>query len=142
MAMANGIYDSFTDDVFNQAIDLTSDTVHAFLVTNSYTPNIGTDEKRSDADADEITGAGYTAGGVPVTVTIGKDTTSHKETITFGDAVWTGATILARGVVLTIWRGGAASADNLICCATFGSDESDSSGNFTAHNSTALTYAN
>ena len=142
MTMASLVYDSFTDDVMNGAIVPASDTFYGLLVTNSYTPNKGTDAKRSDANANEITGTGYTAGGAAATATVAKDTTGHKETISFANVVWSGASFTARGIVIYKHRGGLATADNLVACGTFGADVTASSSTFTAVNSTPITYQN
>lgn len=142
MTMANAIYDSFTDNIFNQTFNLTTATVYGFLVTNTYTPSKGADAKRSDANANEVSGTGYTAGGAATTVTITKDTTNHREDISFAAIAWTSSTITARGIVLYNHRGGLATADELICAATFGSDISSVSGTFTATNSSPLRYQN
>ena len=45
------------------AIDWDTDLIKVMLVTASYTPAPTTDEFISDADANEVTGSNYTAGG-------------------------------------------------------------------------------
>lgn len=142
MTMASGIYDSFLDNILNATFDLATATVKGLLVSNSYTPNFGTDQKRSDANADEVAGTGYAAGGAASTVTIAKDTTNHRSTIGFANIVWTSSTITARGIVLYNARGGLATADELIAAATFGADVSSSASDFTAVNTAPILYQN
>lgn len=45
-------------------INFLADTIKYALLTSAYTPNYETDEFFSVIDADEVVGAGYTAGGV------------------------------------------------------------------------------
>ena len=79
--MANLIYDSALEDEAKGAIDYDTDTFKIMLVTSSYTPNKGTHTRRSDV-TNEVTGTGYTAGGVTSVCTVAKDTTNHKVTLT------------------------------------------------------------
>lgn len=141
MTMANVIYDSFTDDIFNQRFNLVTATIYAMLVADSYSPSKGSHSKRSDVTG-EIAGTGYTAGGAVATVTVAKDTTNHKQTVSVANVLWTSSTLTARGVVLYNHRGGLASADELIAAGTFGADVSSSTSTFTAVNTAALTYQN
>jgi hypothetical protein len=141
MTMANVIYDSFTDDIFNQRFNITSATLYGMLVADSYTPSKGSHAKRSDVTG-EVAGTGYTAGGAATTVTVAKDTTNHKQTLSFANILWTTSSITARGVVVYNHRGGLASADELVCAGTFGADVATSASTFTAVNTVALTYQN
>lgn len=139
--MASVIYDSFTDDVCRGNIVPSSDTFWGLLVTSSYTPNKGTHTKRSDL-TNEVVGTGYTADGQVVALTLAKDTSGHKETLSFADNVWTTATISAAAEVIYKRRGGLASADNLVCYVDFGGTVSSTAGTFTAQCTSALTYQN
>ena len=128
--MANQIFNSFKRDVINGSIDLDTDTIKLMLVTSSYTPNIDTHTKRSDV-TNEVTGTGYTAGGVALankTVTV--NNTTDKGVFDADDVTLSTATITARGAVLYKSRGGASSADELICYLDFGSDITSTAGNF------------
>ncbi|HEY5411100.1 MAG TPA: hypothetical protein VIJ94_10285 [Caulobacteraceae bacterium] len=139
--MASLIYDSFMDDLCKGNIVPSSDTFYGMLVTSSYTPSKGSDTKRSNV-TNETSGTGYTAGGTSVAVTLTSDTTLHKETIAFADAVWTSSSITAAAIVVYKHRGGLSSADNLVCYGDFGGSVTTSSGTFTAHNSTAIAITN
>lgn len=141
MTMASLIFDSFTDDVFNARFNPTTATFYGMLVSDSYTPNKGTHTKRSDV-SNEISGTGYTAGGAAVTMTVAKDTSGHKETVSFANIVWASSSITARGIAIYNHRGGASSADELVCAGTFGADITSSSSTFTAVNGTPITYQN
>lgn len=55
------------------AIDLDTDTIKVMIVTNAYTPNQAHDFI-NDANANEVSGTGYTAGGTAITgVTLALD---------------------------------------------------------------------
>lgn len=138
--MASLIYDSFADDVSKNNIAST-DTFKVMLVTSSYTANKGTHTKRSDV-TNEVTGTGYTAGGVASAMTLAKDTSGHKETWTFASVNWTSSTISAAGAVIYKSRGGASSADELIAFVDFGGTVSDTAGTFTVTFSSPLTIQN
>jgi hypothetical protein len=79
--------------------------------------------------ANEITGAGYTAGGKPLTITqvpVG-DLGSNTAYISFAPVVWTGASFTARCAL--IYNG---TTNASICVLDFGSDKTNTqAGTFT-----------
>lgn len=119
--MASLIFTSFLEDLARGAIDMDTDTFKVLLTTSSYTENKDTHTKRSDV-TNEVTGTGYTAGGVTCTVTVTKDTTNDRLDITLGAVSWPSSTITARKAVYYKSRGGAASADEIVAVNDFGSD--------------------
>lgn len=127
--MASLIFDSYFDDLNKGNIVPASDSFKGLLVTASYTPNKGTHAKRSDV-TNEVTGTGYTAGGVAVTVSVSLDTTNHRADVTVTGPSWASSTITARAMVVYKARGGASSADNLVCYIDFGSDVSSTGATF------------
>ncbi len=133
--MASLIYNSAIDDMARGAIDFDTDTFKAMLVTSAYTPNKDTDLKRS-AVTDEVTGTGYTAGGVASACTVTKDTANDKVTLQFAAVSWASSTITARALVYYKSRGGASSADELVAYNDFGSNVSSSGGTFSVAAST------
>jgi hypothetical protein len=116
-------------------IDFDTDTFKAMLVTSTYSPNKDTHEFRDDI-TNEVTGAGYTAGGATSTITVTKDTANDRVTIQFGAVSWTSSTITARGLVYYKSRGGASSADEIVAYNDFGSDVASSGGTFSVAAST------
>ena len=132
--MASLIYNSAIDDLARNNIDFDTDTFKVMLVTSSYTPNKDSHDKRDDV-TNEVTGAGYTAGGVASTVTVTKDNANDKVTIQFGAISWAASTITARGCVY-YKSTGTASTDNLVAFNDFGSDVSSSGGTFAVAAST------
>jgi hypothetical protein len=139
--MASITYDSFVDDTLRGNIDLDGDTFYILLVTSSYSPNKGTHTKRSDV-TNEVTSANYTAGGKAVTATIAKDTSGHKVTMTFTDLNWATVTLTARAAVIYKHRGGASSADELVCYLDFGADITATAGTFAVAFGTPITFQN
>lgn len=134
--MATIVYNSFWEDLARGAIDLDTDTFKVQLTTVTYSENKDTHTKRSDL-TNEVSGAGYTAGGNTVTVTVTKDTANDRLDISLGGTSWTSATISgARKAIVYKSRGGAATADELVACIDNGSDVSVSSGTLTLTAST------
>lgn len=133
--MPSLIYNSAIDDMARGAIDFDTDTFKAMLVTSAYTPNKDTDLKRSDV-TNEVTGTGYTAGGVTSAVTVTKDTANDRVTLQFAAVSWPSSTITARACVYYKSRGGASSADELVAYADFVSDVSSTGGTFSVTAST------
>lgn len=133
--MASLIYNSAIDDMARNAIDFDTDTFKAILVTSSYSPNKDTHDRRDDV-TNEVSGTGYTAGGVTSAVTVTKDTANDKVTIQFGTVSWASSTITARACVYYKSRGGASSADELVAYNDFGTDVSSSGGTFSVAAST------
>lgn len=128
--MPNAIFNSFKRDIANGSINLATDAVKIMLVGSTYTPNIDTHAKRSDV-TNEVSGAGYTAGGVAlVNKAVTMNTTSDKGVFDADDITLSNATITARGAVLYKARGGASSADELIAYLDFGADITSTAGNF------------
>jgi hypothetical protein len=129
--MASAIYNSFKRDIANGSIDLDTDTIKVMLVTSSYSPNIDSHDKRDDV-TNEVSGTGYSAGGATLankSVTV--DNTNDRALFDADNVVWSTASITARGAVLYKSRGGASSADELICYIDFGSDITSTAADFT-----------
>jgi hypothetical protein len=136
--MASLIYDSCLRDLQIASIDADADTFKAMLVTSTYSPNKGTHTKRSDV-TNEVSGTGYTAGGVTCACTPALNTTAHTMVLTFAAVSWATSTITARGMVIYKSRGGASSADELVGYLDFGSDIVSSGGTFSVAASTLTT---
>ena len=65
-----------------------------------------------------------------MTVTVAQDNTNSRVTVDFTVTSWTSSTITARAGVIYKSRGGASSADELVCYLDFGDDVSSSAGTF------------
>lgn len=104
------------------SIDLDGDTFKIMLTTSTYTPNQDTDDFRDDV-TNEVSGTGYTAGGVTLTgVSVTYDAASNQVRISWTDPTWADATITARTAVIYKSRGGLSSADELLAYATNDAD--------------------
>ena len=132
--MASVVFDSFIADVFAGNCN-TTHSYKAMLVTSAYTEDRGAHSKRSSI-TNEVTGTGYTAGGVTVTLTAAVNTTTHKLTLTIGTASWVTSSITARKLVIYRARGGASSVDELVACVDNGADLVSSSSAMTWNAST------
>jgi hypothetical protein len=128
--MANVIYNSFKRDIMNGSIDLDTDTINIMLVTSTYTPDQDAHTKRSDV-TNEVSGTGYASPGQALAgKVVSADNTDNEGVFDANDTTWTSATITARGAVLYKARGGASSADELICYFDFSTDKTSSGGDF------------
>lgn len=120
--MADLIYNSFFVDHANGNIDLDTDTIKVMLCTSAYTPT-KTHNRRDDI-TNEVSGTGYTAGGATLAnKTLTQDDTNDLGKFDADDVSWATSTITARYAIVYKARGGAASADELIKCFDFGSDQ-------------------
>ena len=134
--MASTCYTSVAFDCFKGNIDFDVDTFKMMLVQSGYTVNKD-HTKRSDVTNECPATGGYTTGGGTFGVapfgaapTITHDTANDRVEIAFGDGVWSTSTITARGAVIYKSRGGAASADELVCYIDFGADYSTAATEF------------
>ena len=96
-----------------------------------------------DDVANEVTGTGYTSGGVAATVTVGSvDTTNDRTPVTITDLTnaWTGSTISAVGGWLYKVVG-SSSTDQLVCFVDFGGTVTSTAGNYSV-TFTAPLYVN
>lgn len=129
--MASVVYNSFKADIANGNIDLSVDTIYLLLVTSGYSVDIDAHEKRSDITSEVAAGGGYATGGAEATnPSVAIDDANDRGIFNADDVTWSASTITARGGVLYKSRGGAASADELICFIDFVSDKSSTAGDF------------
>lgn len=114
-------------------LDCVTDTLKMSLHTSTYTPSQDNDDYHNDA-TNEITGTGYTAGGVTLaSKAVVHDDTNNRVELDFDNPSWgPGATLsgVKYGVVYKS-RGGAATADELAGYLTFDADQSVSNATFT-----------
>lgn len=128
--MASGIYPSFIEDVLKGNVDAHDGTFKVMIVGTGYTPVPSTHTKRSDITS-EISASGYTAGGEAVDISVTRS--GFEITITIPSTQWasiaTGAT--GRRAIVYHSRGGASSADELVCCIDPGSDKPTNGTSYT-----------
>lgn len=141
---ASGLYGLTLEKMMNATAlptnGLESETaVKVLMVTDSEVPNFDTHDFRNDITA-EVTGTGYTAGGVVITST---ELTLASGVLTYdaADASWSSSTIAnAMAAVGYFGRGGASSADELVFLSDFVTAASSSSGTFTVQWNAAGIY--
>lgn len=137
---ASIIYDAFYTNAFAGNILVNSNTFKCMLVTSSYTQNKGTHATRADI-TNEVSGTGYTAGGVACTVAGAIDTTNHRYDITVTGPSWSSATFTARQMIV-YKNSGTASTDYLVAAIDFGSDITSTASTFQVTVSSPLRIQN
>ncbi|WP_280319815.1 hypothetical protein [Nocardia wallacei] len=116
------LYGKVFTSAFNKEIDFNSDTIKAMLCTSAYTPDQDTHQYKSDV-TNEITGTGYTAGGVTLAnCTISYDGATNTLKLDCDDFSWTGATFTARNLVIYDSTPGSDATRPLIMYVTFAAD--------------------
>lgn len=126
--MASLIYTAALEALARGQVDFAEDQFKLLLVGASYVANRG-HVHRSEVSG-EVSGAGYTAGGKAVTLTVSKDGVNGRVDITPANVTWEDATITARGAILYQVLGTAAD-DLLVAYVDFGEAKSASGGPFT-----------
>lgn len=94
------VYGAAKEGIAKGLIDLDTDTFVVTLHSSSYTPALNTHATWADVSASEITGTGYTAGGIALSsVTV----TRAGGTVTFdaADVSWSSSTLTGKYAVVT-----------------------------------------
>lgn len=130
--MPSKLYGNFLKQALNKEIDWDSDTIKVALLTSSYTPNQDTHDYFDDVSTNEVTGTGYTSGGITLSSkTSTYDGTNNVIVLDAADVTWSSSTITARYAVVYNDSGASAASKSLIGYVDFGSDQSSTNGNFT-----------
>ena len=123
MAITQAMCTSFKEDLFNKIQDLEADTIKIALYTSSATLGAAT---TAYSATNEISGTGYTAGGVTLTsATVATSGTTAY--VDFDNPEWTTATFTARGALI---YNDTTVGDNSVAVLDFGGDFTVSSGTF------------
>lgn len=129
--MPSKLYGNFLLKALNKEVDFDSDTIKVALLTSSYTPNQDTHDYFNDVSSAEVTGTGYTAGGITLaSKTATYDSGTNVIVLDAADVTWSSSTITARYAVV-YGSTGTSSTSPLIGYVDFGSDQSSTNGNFT-----------
>jgi len=139
--MASANFSNITDHLAKAAVNFSTDTFKAVLVTSVPSEaNLDAWVNRSDVTNEHAATGGYTTGGFAVTASVGTvDTTNNRTAVTFtcGNPTYSSATISAVGCI--IYKStGTASTDKLLHFVDFGGTVSSSNGTFTVSFSTPL----
>lgn len=114
----------------NKEINWSSDTIKVMLCTSTYVPDQDNHIYKDISVTNEVTGTGYTAGGVTLaSKTITYTGATNIIALDAADVTWASSTITARYAV--IYDDSPASNKPLLGYVDFGADQSSSSGNFT-----------
>lgn len=130
MAVTAKVYGPSMLSMWNKQLDWDSDTIQCLLLTSVHTPNQDTHRYRADL-SNEVTGAGYTAGGVTLTgKTIAYDTATNKLTLDSDDPVFTVVTLAAVRYAVFYGNTGSSATSPLISYIDFGADSAPTSQDF------------
>lgn len=128
--MASLVYNAAKKYLMNGSVDLDTDTIKCALTTSTYSPSEDNDDFFNDV-TNEVSGTGYSAGGATLAnKAVTQDNTDNEGVWDADDTSWASSTITARYAVLYKVRGGASSADELICLVDFGSNYTSTAGTF------------
>ena len=130
--MPSKLYGQFLSQALNKEIDWDTDTIKVALLSNAYTPDQDAHNYFDDVVANEVTGTGYTQGGI----TLANQTNTYNSAtnvivLDADDVTWSSSTITARYAVVYDASPGTNATRPLIGYVDFGSDQSSSNGNFT-----------
>lgn len=130
---ASGLFVPSIINIFTNtiAVDLGSETnIKCALISNSATPNFDTHDYWGDLSANEVSGTGWSAGGVVLTSTA---LSASSGTLLFDAAdVSQSSTTLTNARAAVIYDDSVATptADAMICLVNFGADYSTVAGTF------------
>src|SRR3954469_12055440 len=104
MAVSALVYGKFIEGLVSttaaRRVDWVGDTIKVALATSSYTPDQDAHDFFNDI-TNEITGTGYTAGGVALgTKSVSYDSATNETRLIAADSSWTGSTLTARYAVV------------------------------------------
>lgn len=89
MAASANIYGNAFLQMAEKNVSLTGDTLKMALLGSGYTPDLATDTHWADIDSHEITGTGYTAGGVTLSDVSSTLTAANSWGTTWATGTWT-----------------------------------------------------
>lgn len=129
--MASKLYGNLMKAAFNKEVDWDSDTLKVMLLTSAYTPNQDGHDYLDDVVANEVTGAGYTAGGQALTSkTATYDASTNTAKFDAADVTWANSTITARYAVVYDDSGATNATKALVAYFDFTTDRASSNGEF------------
>lgn len=138
--MASLVFNSLIADMAAGSIDFVGDQFRVMLVGGDYVPNKDTHRRRSHVSP-EVSGTGYTVGGLPTSATVSENPSTDSVQVSFSTVEWPGSSFSARACV--IYRdAGSAVADQLVAYVDFGSERAVSNGTFRVSFTTPFTIQN
>ena len=128
MAITSAICNSYKQEIL-EGVHASGDTYKIALFTDVATLGAST---TTYAATNEVTGAGYAAGGIPLT-SFASGLSLSTAYVTFADAQWTSATITARGCLIY----NSSKSNKAVAAFDFGGNIISTSGTFTVDLPTA-----
>ena len=126
--ITQGMCTSFKVGLLNGDFDFGTGTTQTFKVA-LYTSAANLSASTTTYSAtNEASGAGYTAGGQAVTVSVVPTSTGTTAFLSFADITWSATTIIARGALIYKADG---VTNPAIAVIDFGEDKQTNAGNFT-----------
>jgi hypothetical protein len=130
MAVTSALYGKAFVSLLNKEIDIDTDSLKVMLCTSGYTPDQDAHQYKSDV-TNEVTGTGYTAGGVALTgVTVTYTAGTNVIKVAGSNPSWSSSTITARYAVLYDSSPASDATRPLLAFQNFGADVSTISGTF------------
>ena len=128
MAVTAKAYSHMPEGALKELLNLSSDTLKCMLCTSSYTPDQDAHDFKDDVD-NEVSGTGYTAGGVALT-SVALTISGKVTKLDAADAEWADSTITARYAVLYDDTPAGDAAKPLMLYVDFGEDKASEDGTF------------
>ena len=126
MAITQTLCTSFKKALLDGEMDFSSNTSQSYKVA-LYTNSASLDATTTVyTTSNEVSGTGYTAGGVALTISTAPTTSGTTAYLSFNNATWANSTITARGALI-YQTGGTTPA---VAVLDFGSDKSTSGTTF------------
>src|SRR5690606_10975703 len=114
----------------NKEIDWDGDDIKVMLCTSTYTPNQDTHQYKDDV-TNEVSGTGYTAGGIDLPTSAPSYTAGTNTLVLDGsDVSWPNSTIVARYAVIYNSTPATDATRPLLGYVDFGQDVSTTAGTF------------
>ncbi len=130
--MASKMYGQFLAKALNKEVDYDGDDVRVMLLSSAYVPNQDAHDYVDDVVVNEVTGTGYTAGGLALTTkTVTYDAANNVIILDADDVTWPNRTITARYAVIYDNTPTTTATKPLIGYLDFVTDQSSTNGNFT-----------
>lgn len=123
MAITSAVCTSFKRELLDAIHDMDTDVFKIALYTSSATLGAATTAYTA---TNEVTGTGYTAGGVTLTSPV-VSTSGTTVIVDFADPAWPNATITARGCLIY----NSTKTNKAVAVYDFGADKASTDGTFT-----------
>ena len=125
--ISQSICTSFKQGLLQAKFDFGSTTTQTFKIA-LFTSAANLDQNTTQyTTANESSGAGYTAGGQALSITVHPTVSGTTAFISFGTVTWTATTLIARGALIYKADG---ITNPAIAVVDFGEDKQTNSGNF------------